>query len=171
MGGAAAKAMKRAAKAQRRIEQVDFYRQRVQLQRAYAMQRAETVAAAGAEGSLGASSVQGFLSAQGSQVNAELGYGNFLWTQQSIIRKANKKAQRSTEMMGLLFGAASTASSAYSAFSKAKTPHMTSVPGLDIGAQGSIAQPQSSFFSGGGNYSFAPAGPSFSNTGQSFFSQ
>lgn len=140
LGFAAAgnRAARRAAKAQRRIDALNAYRERVGAQRAYAMQRAEVAAAAGNEGTLGASGVQGGLVGLGSQLSAGFSYANQVDRQSSIIRRANSKAQRYGDLAGL---SASLGSLGSSLFAKKEQPIAPPTPLQPAPAVGGLPPP------------------------------
>lgn len=153
MGGKASAAIKRAERAQRRIERMQAFKQRVDLQRSYNAQRAEVVAAAANEGVSGASAVQGTLAGFGSQVNAEFGRANFVDNQMSIIRKANNQAQKYTNNIAMFQQLAAGVSKVGSAIKSSATAaaakdDLSAIP--EAAAPVEMAGPQS-FFSAQGS--------------------
>ncbi len=136
MGGKRDKALKKARRAARRIESMQNFRQKVDLQQNYLSQRAEAVAAAATDGTLGSSATQGALGAFDSALNAEFGYANFMATQSAIIRKANSKADKAQAGLALGMSAMNLAGDAYSAYSASPSSTTNAAGGETFSATG-----------------------------------
>ncbi len=91
-----------AARAGRRIEALNSYRERVAAQRDYARQRAEVVAQAGNEGTLDASGTQGALVGLGSQLSAGFSYANQVDKQSRLARKAGERSAKYGQLSALV---------------------------------------------------------------------
>jgi len=109
-GASGKRAARRAAKAQRRIEALTAFRERVQAVRQSRMQSAEIAARAGNEGLLGASSVQGTLGGITSQLGAAFSFANQVDKQNAIIRKNSEKAAKQADIAGGVMSLASMTS-------------------------------------------------------------
>lgn len=116
---------KKASRTAQRQQELQTARERRQAIREAQIRRAQTAAAASAQGATGSSSVSGGMSSLGSQLGSGLGFSTAMSAMSSDINRYNQRAQTWSAIAGIgsnMFQSAGGFETLFSTFGKKPTP-------------------------------------------------